>query len=871
MALTRVTSKVIQDGTISTADLSTASKSSISGSFRGELSSSVHLRQVASTISGSLGSNASVIRSLDRTTISGSIPQALSTTSSPTFNNITATGTLTAQEIHTEFTSASILFTSGSTIFGNSSDDVHNMTGSLNISGSFNVDNGTSTVNALTAESITTSGNISGSSTSTGSFGSGNFSSGGVGIGTTTTTSDSGFGTPVLRMAGSTHPAVVIKNTSSGGEGLMSCGDEVGLQFAMAGNANASHNVIKFRTGNTNSNFNSTERMRIDSAGSVGFGATPTTFHSTLTGVQIGGNGILQHETSAGASKTFKIAQNVREEITSGDFTYISTDEASLIELNSGGVNIKTAPSGTAGATATMTSRFTVIQDGKVGIGETSPLATLHVKEGDSGLSSLNGSGTNLFLEANGANAAGMTLASGNTANGYIIFGDEDSNFRGAIQYDHSSPDKMHLVTAGSQRLSIDQNGNVGIGTTSPGTQHLIVQDTTVNNDGSSYTGFFSYHIITAGSSDASDTYFGIRNHMEHNQSGQGFGSMYGIFNSNQCSLAAGQMVQVTGISNNNSMESGDIDYMRGILNFNNFDAGEVDNNIVTLYNLTEIASGGTIRGSVYGIENDYDADTDPAGVMYGYYGIGRSNNDYHILTYSVTQSSVTFRLGDNGSIEHEQGISSNQSLDYAEYFESKDGKAIAIGTTVKLDDGEIVACEDGDTPIGVVRPVNTSAVVGGKQTFHWQGMYETDDYGGYVMESFSMTKWEEEVDYDTYRSVTIGDGGVLGGTVKKECYEQQDGSKKYEIIYRFHTDRIPSDLTVPSDARVVEDKNKRKKINSGYDHSKADSYKDREERDEWHIVGLLGQIQITKGQPLSSNWIKMKDVSDTVELYFVK
>ena len=53
MALTRVTSKVIQDGTISTADLSTASKSSISGSFRGELSSSVHLRQVATTVSGS--------------------------------------------------------------------------------------------------------------------------------------------------------------------------------------------------------------------------------------------------------------------------------------------------------------------------------------------------------------------------------------------------------------------------------------------------------------------------------------------------------------------------------------------------------------------------------------------------------------------------------------------------------------------------------------------------------------------------------------------------------------------------------------------------------------------------------------------------
>ena len=51
-------------------------------------------------------------------------------------NNVTVQGTLTAQEIHTEFTSASIIFTSGSTQFGNSGDDIHNMTGSLRISGS---------------------------------------------------------------------------------------------------------------------------------------------------------------------------------------------------------------------------------------------------------------------------------------------------------------------------------------------------------------------------------------------------------------------------------------------------------------------------------------------------------------------------------------------------------------------------------------------------------------------------------------------------------------------------------------------------------------------------------------------------------------
>ena len=60
-----------------------------------------------------------------------------------------------------------------------------------------------------------------------------------------------------------------------------------------------------------------------------------------------------------------------------------------------------------------------------------------------------------------------------------------------------------------------------------------------------------------------------------------------------------------------------------------------------------------------------------------------------------------------------------------------------------------------------------------------------------------------------------------------------------------------------------------RKKLNPNYDESQ--SYTPREDRDEWHIVGLLGQIPVTKGQPVADNWTKMKDVSDSVEMYFVK
>ena len=68
------------------------------------------------------------------------------------------TGILTAQEFHTEFVSASIQYTSGSTKFGDTTDDLHSITGSLVITGS-----------SLTIDSV---GGVSGSSTSTGSFGS---------------------------------------------------------------------------------------------------------------------------------------------------------------------------------------------------------------------------------------------------------------------------------------------------------------------------------------------------------------------------------------------------------------------------------------------------------------------------------------------------------------------------------------------------------------------------------------------------------------------------------------------------------------------------------------------------------------------------
>ena len=89
------------------------------------------------------------------------ITGSVTTTGNMTVNgNTTITGTLTAQEYHTEFVSASIIYASGSTKFGDTLDDNHNFTGSLLTTGSLSLNDYSVTEisnDILLADSSTTS------------------------------------------------------------------------------------------------------------------------------------------------------------------------------------------------------------------------------------------------------------------------------------------------------------------------------------------------------------------------------------------------------------------------------------------------------------------------------------------------------------------------------------------------------------------------------------------------------------------------------------------------------------------------------------------------------------------------------------------
>jgi len=71
-----------------------------------------------------------------------SILGSLTTSGNMTIDgNTNVNGTLTVRELHTEFVSASIMYESGSTQFGDTSDDTHQFSGSISISGSLSLNN----------------------------------------------------------------------------------------------------------------------------------------------------------------------------------------------------------------------------------------------------------------------------------------------------------------------------------------------------------------------------------------------------------------------------------------------------------------------------------------------------------------------------------------------------------------------------------------------------------------------------------------------------------------------------------------------------------------------------------------------------------
>jgi len=101
---------------------------------------------------------------------------------------------------------------------------------------------------------------------------------------------------------------------------------------------------------------------------------------------------------------------------------------------------------------------------GNVGIGETSPLGTVHIRTSDASITSVNTNADDLILENNGN--CGMSICSSTSGEGNINFIDSGDTNVGRIQYNHST-NQMDFRTNDSVRMSIRSGGEVNIGSLS--------------------------------------------------------------------------------------------------------------------------------------------------------------------------------------------------------------------------------------------------------------------------------------------------------------------------------------------------------------------------------------------------------------------
>lgn len=279
-------------------------------------------------------------------------------------------------------------------------------------------------------------------------------------------TASRGPGITFLRSKGSlTTPAAVANDDYLGGIGALGRTASAynisgGIQFEVDGTVSGTSvpGRITFSTTSLASS-SASEKMRLTNDGRLGIGTTTPSFPLDVN-FSVGAS-----TAKFGASNPICFVANapmVGFNIFWGTgYTYHSSNFGGILTFNqelSGGFSFNTAPSGTAGTAATMTSRLAISNAGNVGIGTTTPNGKLHVSGADWSVSPL--------LLTSTAGTAGATLRFSAPDAGGRIYDIIGSTGTGASMGAGSFG--IWDNTGGAYRLVISPTGTVGIGLTSP-------------------------------------------------------------------------------------------------------------------------------------------------------------------------------------------------------------------------------------------------------------------------------------------------------------------------------------------------------------------------------------------------------------------
>ncbi len=144
----------------------------------------------------------------------------------------------------------------------------------------------------------------------------------------------------------------------------------------------------------------------------------------------------------------------------------------------------------TANGTTDINTKMVLNHNGFVGIGTLEPQSRLHLYQGDAGTSP--SANAQLFIESN--EHTYINMATPNTKESGVLFGKTSFGYAsGGIIYD-SDRNLQFRTSTNDTRMIVSETGNVGIGTTTPGTKLAVVGDVSVSLIVTSPTSSITYN-----------------------------------------------------------------------------------------------------------------------------------------------------------------------------------------------------------------------------------------------------------------------------------------------------------------------------------------------------------------------------------------